>query len=192
MKTIVITGGIGSGKSYISKKITEMYGIPCFDSDTHAKLIMLEPNIIDKVKILLGEDAYIDNTLNKEYISKAIYDNDELRLNLNKIISNRLHEKYDEFKKDYDYCLYECAIFFELGLDKKIEYEYAIGVMAKTETRIRRIKARNGWGDEKIAKIIAVQMSNSELMDKIDLLISNDDGSDVEKSIKSVFDNILK
>ena len=60
MIKVGITGGIGSGKSIVAKILT-VIGFPVFDSDTEAKLLMVNNrNVIQQVKEVFGEEAYID------------------------------------------------------------------------------------------------------------------------------------
>ena len=60
MKTIGITGGIGSGKSVVCN-ILRILNYLVYDTDTQAKLLMNEsPVIISKLKLLIGDDAYFN------------------------------------------------------------------------------------------------------------------------------------
>jgi len=84
-----ITGGIGSGKSTAAKFFEEL-GIPVYNSDTRAKLIQNENSEV-KAKIIaaFGEEAYDENGLNKAYLSKQVFqDNEKLKV-LNSIVPPR-------------------------------------------------------------------------------------------------------
>ena len=67
MVKIGITGGIGSGKSYVSRLLTEHYGIPVYNTDSEAKRLMLsDEGIRRRLTALLGKEVYkSDGTLNK-------------------------------------------------------------------------------------------------------------------------------
>ena len=72
MKNVGLSGGIGSGKTTVSK-ILKNNGIPVYDSDTRAKFIMnnsyeIKKRIIDN----FGKESYQDNVLNKKHISKLV------------------------------------------------------------------------------------------------------------------------
>ena len=59
MLKIALTGGIGTGKTYISKQFIEM-GIPVYYADDEAKKLYQEDFVLDFFRINLGE-AIFDN-----------------------------------------------------------------------------------------------------------------------------------
>ena len=86
MKKVAITGGIGSGKTYISKMFSKL-GVPIYNSDQKANSI-IKSNIVVKKSIInaFGSDSFINNELNKKHISKIIFNNNsKLRL-INSIV----------------------------------------------------------------------------------------------------------
>ena len=70
---IGLTGGIGSGKSYVCKYL-EQHGIEVFDCDTAAKVLMrYAPDIRRKLTELIGPDAYnADGSLNKAVVAQFL------------------------------------------------------------------------------------------------------------------------
>ena len=69
---IGITGGIGSGKSYVCKRLSR-YGIEVYDCDAAAKrLIRTSPVIRRKLTELIGPDTYIDGQLNKAAVAQFL------------------------------------------------------------------------------------------------------------------------
>ena len=57
-KVIALTGGIGSGKTYVASIFDKLGSIPCFYSDLEAKKIMNEDNQVKKEVIsILGHDG---------------------------------------------------------------------------------------------------------------------------------------
>jgi dephospho-CoA kinase len=68
MISIGITGIIGSGKSMLSQVFRTM-GIPVYDADTQAKVLM-NSNLQIKNSLVkeFGEDTYIEGTINKDYL----------------------------------------------------------------------------------------------------------------------------
>ena len=62
MISIAITGGIGSGKSYVSAML-QAQGIPIYNTDDEAKRLMLSDEGIRRDLVaLLGEEVYQDGT----------------------------------------------------------------------------------------------------------------------------------
>ena len=73
MISIAITGGIGSGKSYISH-ILQDYGIPIYNTDDEAKRLMIEDaGIRHDLVALLGEEVYVGGILNKSLLASYLF-----------------------------------------------------------------------------------------------------------------------
>ena len=72
-KVLGLTGGIGSGKTTVSKMFTDL-GVPVYNADYEAKKLM-QNSLGLKIEIinLLGDKAYKNNVLNKTFISKKIF-----------------------------------------------------------------------------------------------------------------------
>ena len=83
---IGITGGIGSGKSTVSEIISHL-GYKVYNSDVRANEI-INDNISVKEKLIesFGSDIYEDSTLNKEYVSKLIFNNESAKIKINSIV----------------------------------------------------------------------------------------------------------
>ena len=99
MKKIGLTGGIGSGKTYVAQ-ILEKMGYPVYYSDTRAKELCNEdPLIIRELKKLLGDDAYKNKKLNKSFISNQIFSSPDLRESINSIIHPVVRNDFDQWLK---------------------------------------------------------------------------------------------
>ena len=77
---IAITGGIGSGKSYVCQRLKER-GIGVYDCDAGAKKLMASSDEIrDRLVRLIGEDAYDGRILNKAVVAKFLLESEENKL----------------------------------------------------------------------------------------------------------------
>ena len=86
MKTIGITGGIGSGKSVISR-ILKIMGYPVYDSDLWAKYLMNNNQTIRQTLInKFGAQTYTNKKLNKIYLAQQIFNNKENLIFVNSIV----------------------------------------------------------------------------------------------------------
>ena len=87
LKLFGITGGIGSGKSTVSKLIEEA-GFPVYYSDVRAKTIVNDDAELQlQIKALLGENSYDENGFyNRRYVGEIIFNDEDLRLKLNSLI----------------------------------------------------------------------------------------------------------
>ena len=74
MIKIAVTGGIGSGKSYISHLLENMH-IPVYNADNEAKrLTVSDAGIRGELIALLGEEVYKDGLLNKPLLASYLFD----------------------------------------------------------------------------------------------------------------------
>ena len=99
MKVVGLTGGIGSGKSTVLKMFQEL-GAETFVADIEAKKLMnTNKELIKDIKQLLGEQAYINNELNRSFISKVVFNNKEKLMALNKLVHPKVAEHFKKFIK---------------------------------------------------------------------------------------------
>ena len=86
MKSVGLTGGIGSGKSFIAEIFREL-GVPVYNADERAKLVSdINPDVKEKVISTFGSQAYRDNKLDRSFIAGIVFDNPGLLDSLNSII----------------------------------------------------------------------------------------------------------
>ena len=90
MTSIAITGGIGSGKSYVSV-LLQAAGIPVYNTDNEAKRLMLsDEGIRQDLIALLGEGVYTDGTLNKPMLASYLFAGSENASRINAIVHPRV------------------------------------------------------------------------------------------------------
>ena len=83
--TLLITGGIGSGKSTVARYLTKTYGIPVFYSDEEAKKLYEDPEILAKVNEIVGGGIISgDGKLDKRAFAKRAFCRFEILVNFNR------------------------------------------------------------------------------------------------------------
>ena len=118
MYKVGITGGIGSGKSTVSRILAEC-GVAVYTSDDRAKELMASsPELRTKIISSFGEEAYVDGALNREYLAKSIFTNPEALATLNSIVHPAVMDDFDRWaeQQEGNYVVLESAILFEAGL----------------------------------------------------------------------------
>ena len=121
---IGITGGIGSGKSTVSQIISHL-GYKVYNSDERANEI-INDNISVKEKLIesFGSDIYEDSTLNKEYVSKLIFNNESAKIKINSIVHPEVILDFNNWVKrnNTEKNLFkESALLFESGSYKELD-----------------------------------------------------------------------
>jgi dephospho-CoA kinase len=175
---IGITGGIGSGKSLICK-IFALLGAPIYDADSRARKLMTEdPVLVDQIKKKFGIQSYqIDGSLNREYLSKEVF-NDLMKLDeLNRLVHPRVAidgQKWMNENADAPYLIKEAALLFESGAHKALDK--IIVVIATDALRVQRVINRDKTrSKEDVLKIIKSQMGEEEKISRADFVIKNDE-----------------
>ena len=173
MKKIGITGGIGSGKTYVSDVFRSL-GVSVFHADSQAKKLMTSSGkLIKLVKGEFGNDIYKDSDLNKVKLSSIVFSNYDKLQKLNSLVHPIVKEEFDNWckKQTSPYVIKEAAILFEsnshLGLDA------VICVLAPLELRMERLLKRDNYTEKEIKKRIENQISQEEKEKRSDYIIVN-------------------
>jgi dephospho-CoA kinase len=192
---IGITGGIGSGKSTICKIFTCL-GVPVYDADSRAKSIMTTDGIlIEQIKKEFGDLAYLpDGSLDREYLSRVIFENQEKRTLLNQMVHPRVAADTDRWldqNREAPYVVREAALLIESGAYLRVDK--VILVTAPEELRIKRVLARDPHRlKEEVIKIIATQLPEEEKKKKADIVVHNDETQLLVPQIWQLHNQLLK
>lgn len=189
---IGITGGIGSGKTLVSK-IFACLGIPVYDADSHAKELMTTDGIlVSQIKKEFGDLSYLsDGTLNRKYLSEVVFNKQERLDVLNKLVHPRVGENYTQWVKRHNnkaYLLKEAALLFETGSYQALDK--IIVVHAPEEVRIKRVIHRDGRAEQQVREIIRKQMSEEEKLKRADFIIYNDESSLIIPQVLSLHNRL--
>lgn len=185
IKTIGLTGGIGSGKSTIAKMFEEL-GVSVYVSDIEAKKLMVaDQKLISAIKELLGDLAYINNELNRNYIAKKVFNDKKLLQKLNQIVHPAVAKHFEEWrqKQKGEYVIKEAAILFENEGYK--ECDYVILVTAPEDTRIKRVMKRDNVSKEQVLARLKNQWSDQKKINLANEVVINED---IEKTRQKVLE----
>jgi len=173
-----ITGGIGSGKSLVCR-IFQTLGVPVYDADSRAKKLMTTDGIlIDQIQKEFGTLSYNEEgMLNRELLSKAVFNQPEKLSRLNAMVHPRVALDYSRWvseQREVKYCLKEAALLFESGSYQSLDK--IIVVTASDELRIKRVLQRDPHRSKAdVEGIIKNQMSQEEKVSRADFVIKNDE-----------------
>lgn len=160
---IGITGGIGSGKSYVAECFLSFDNTVYYHADKEAKKLMNESQEIKKKVIQeFGADAYKEDQLNRPYIASQVFNNTERLQKLNAIVHPAVKEHFRNFVAQKDskaLIIYENAILFEAKSDQHCNI--IITVTAPLEERISRVMSRDGVSREEVLKRVNNQWSDT-------------------------------
>ncbi len=176
-KIIGITGGIGSGKSTLTKQFKNN-GFKIFDSDEEVQKLYKKKNknLINQLKkIGLGESVK-KNNINKKIIAKIIFSNKNIKTKLEKFIFKIVRKKRNTYvkkekNKNTSIIIMDIPLLFENNLD--YFFDTIISVVAKRKVRLKRVKLNKKITKEAFNKILKNQTTDVERRKRSDIILEN-------------------
>jgi len=174
MIKVGVTGGIGSGKTTVCKLFEKM-DVPVYYADIEAKKIMnSDKTLKQKIKKLLGQEAYHRNgRLNRNLVASIVF-NDKTKLEeLNALVHPAVgidSKKWFE-KQQTKYAIKEAALLVENASYKQLDY--LIVVTAPVEMRIKRVVKRDKSDYNQVKLRIANQLPERQKKKVADFIIDN-------------------
>lgn len=192
MKKIGITGGIGSGKSIVSR-ILKTIGYPIYDSDSWAKHLMNNhPNIRQALIDKFGAETYTHEGLNRTYLAQQIFNNKTNLAFVNSIVHPIVCNHFTQWTENQhsEFVFIESAILFSSGLDKILDK--TIYVDAPQELRLQRAMLRdNASAEAIIARINNQSHDNEYARSHSDFIIQNDNQTLLTPQILNIIKKLI-
>ena len=181
---IGITGGIGSGKSYVCQRLIAR-GYEVYDCDNAAKRLMrTSPEIRQQLTALIGPDTYLKESgefvLNKAAVAKFLLGSESNAQAVDAIVHPAVFRDFEASGMKW----MESAILFESGACRLVDK--TIVVTAPEEVRIQRVMARDNISREKVLEWMARQLPQEEVRSRADFEIVNDGEADIEKQLNKI------
>lgn len=173
MKTVGVTGGIGSGKSIVCQ-VLETMGFPVFYSDAEAKKCMhTDPELKQAIQQHFGKEAYENDMLNRTYLAKIIFSDSSKKEILNQLVHPAVYRAFEAWKKiqTAPILFNESALLFETGSFKR--FDATILVTADPEIRIQRVMKRDSISRELVLERMNNQWNDEQKKSFSTFVISN-------------------
>jgi len=191
MIKIGITGGIGSGKTTVSK-VFETLGIPVYYADTEAKKIIDTEEVKNAIVKLFGSNVLTPpNNINRKQLAELVF-NDKTKLRqLNSLVHPAVAKHFEQWAENQNtpYVLKEAAILFESGANKQVDK--TIVVTAPLQLRIKRVCDRDKVGEQEVLNRINNQMNEDEKIKLSDFVIVNDEKELIIPQVIGIHKKIL-
>ncbi len=191
MVLVGLTGGIGSGKSTVAKYF-EKLDVPVYYSDTEAKKLMITSKSLKKSLIkLLGKKAYINDSLNKKYIAKKIFNDAELLNEMNALVHPAVRKHFMKWVADQEasYVIQETALLFE-NLNPDF-YDAIILVTAPEKERVERVMLRDNSTKDAVINRIKMQGKDADKIPFSHYIIENLELKKTEQKVEEVHRALL-
>lgn len=177
---IAITGGIGSGKSYVCR-ILEKQGIRVYDCDAEAKRLMrTDAELQAGLKKLVGKEVYsADGILQKPVLAQFILTSEANKQAVNDVVHPAVARDFEQSDCEW----MESAILFDSGFNHRTHFDKVVCVSAPIAVRLQRIMQRDHISQEKAQQWIDAVMPQEELIARSDYEIVNDGVREVEAQV---------
>ncbi len=192
MNKIGITGIIASGKTVVSK-FFQIIGIPVYNTDHNAKLLMNNnPEIKEKIIKHFGKHSYSNNSINTKHIANQIFNDNSKRLLINSIVHPKVKDDFLFWSKNQigKYCAIESALIYEANFNDILDF--IIMVQSPIDITINRIIYRDNISKEEAQKRINSQSFNLSQNNKPDFIINNDEKESVILQSLEILKKIAK
>lgn len=201
MLIVGLTGGIGTGKSTVSRTLNETHNLTIVDADLIAREVVIPGRrAYNKILEAFGDEVPNlvnpeDSTLNRAALGSAVFGDKERLQKLNSIVHPAVRREimwqiFRAYVNLQSVVILDVPLLFEAGLNKICGT--TITVTCGKDLQIKRIAARNPeLGEENIRRRIDSQMSNEERNYRSDIVIDNSGGlEDLKQSVASVVSEI--
>jgi dephospho-CoA kinase len=196
MKKIAVTGGIGSGKSYVCDLIASK-GFPVFNSDRWAKDLMVSDAQLKRaIEQLIGDEAYqLDQDhnirINQAFIATRIFGQAALRLQLEQLVHPVVRMAFEQWVKEQTTAL----VFQESALILSTEYyknfDAIVLVSCSDELRISRVMQRDNVDRMTVISRMKAQPDYESLLDRITHVIDNSGDQSLEDQVEALIVDLI-
>lgn len=190
-----ITGGIGSGKTYVSDILAHI-GVPVYDTDSRTKALYVYDSRLGKsLRSLLGEDIFQDRVFMPRVMGGRIFSNPELLVEVEKAVHPAVMDDFvrwkDSFAGKSPYVIMESAILLEKPFVKRF-VDRSLTVTANLETRIQRVMKRDSATRETVLARLERQWSDEQRISCSDFVIFADNNTALLPQVLQVHQQMLE
>lgn len=171
---IGLTGGIGSGKSVVSR-LLRLMDVPVYDCDREAKRLMLRSEVIREALIeAVGPEVYLsDGQLNRAFLAAYMFGNEERVKEVNRIVHPVVRADFNRWAElsGRSVIAVESAILFEAGMEADVDTVWL--VHAAEDVRLKRAVRRDASSEEAVRNRMQSQQTEQDFLLRANRIISN-------------------
>jgi dephospho-CoA kinase len=197
MKVLGITGGIGSGKSTVSK-LLEKKGAIVLDADQISRdLTSKKSDVMREIAHEFGEEVVLDNgSLNRDKMAKIVFRSEESKIKLEAIIHKVVIQTFDKIISDLKESFFHGVVVLDVPIPVERGFldvcDEIWSVSCSEQVRVDRVVKRSGIAAASVSERIRAQMGNAGY-DALATYSLHNDGSlkELEQKVDKLWDDFL-
>ena len=197
MLKVGLTGGIGSGKSELSR-FFEKWGAYIFDADKEAKIIIDTKEFVQK-EIIAEFDTNIlnaENKIDRKKLARIAFQDEGHQLRLNSImhpyVFQEIDKQFDNVSSANKHKIFvvDAALIYESGADTHMDFMIVITSLLRF--RAERAMGRGNMTREDFMKRVDLQWTDKDKAHMADFIISNNNSLEgLKKDARKIFDELI-
>lgn len=189
-KVLGVTGGIGSGKSYVCR-VFKSLGCQVYDSDSRTKELYEEkPEILSGLVKILGKGILKKGKLDKKAMAAIIFGDRNLLEKVKEFVYPFVMEDFRLWKRwKRGTVIFESAVILENEYVRSF-MDKTLVVTAPMEERIIRVMRRDGSSEEDIRARLNSQVSDKERIRLADFKLESVQGKDIEAQARQILEKM--
>lgn len=186
MRALAVTGGIGSGKSFVVQMFAAM-GVPVYDADSRTKgLYASDPELLSRLQDILGDELLQDGVLDRRYMASRIFSDRRLLLDVEAEVFPRVIDDFRKWKDNTErmravechssvpgFVILESAVYLEKPLLAGTA-DRVLTVVCPQDVRVERIMLRSSMSREEVLERMANQWDDGRRTALSDFIIVSD------------------
>lgn len=186
MRALAVTGGIGSGKSFVVQMFAAM-GVPVYDADSRTKgLYASDPELLSRLQDILGDELLQDGVLDRRYMASRIFSDRRLLLDVEAEVFPRVIDDFRKWKDNRErmravecqssvpgFVILESAVYLEKPLLAGTA-DRVLTVVCPQDVRVERVMLRSSMSREEVLERMANQWDDGRRTALSDFIIVSD------------------
>lgn len=177
MKILGLTGGIGSGKSTVSRFLTEL-GAVILDTDKVGHDVLEDTGIRQEIVSAFGQQVLAPNgNIDRKKLGEIVFGDSESLAKLNQIMHSRMYQivkvQLEEYRQQgVNAVVLEAPLLIEAEWTSLVDEVWV--TVASEDTVLKRLQERAGLSESEASARIRSQLSSTEQVKFADVVIDTD------------------